>query len=139
MEYIRLIHPRLYDHTRKCFNDLAFKKSSGGGGMSVVEVECAANTSRVICDHLNSFYSGVGGEPPVFCRFSDRELPVGTEILSTPSDSGDLCHREVHNVSNNALKKMRYRTLENFSICDLYGSRSVTEADVASWKSAYSG
>jgi hypothetical protein len=58
MEFVRLVHPRNFDKIRGRFNDLAFKKSSGGG-MSVFELTCAENASGLICAHIEKFYKGV--------------------------------------------------------------------------------
>ena len=60
MEFVRLVHPRNFDKTLGRFNDLAFKKSSGGGGMSVFELTCAEAASGLGRELIN----GTSGDLP---------------------------------------------------------------------------
>jgi hypothetical protein len=100
--------------------------------MSIIELDCAnLASSGLICAHIRRYYPGLAGEPPVFCIFSDSQLPPGFRIESTPSDTGDECHREVFDVSNGQLKKLRERELGTYFICEESGYRSLTLADVS--------
>src|SRR4051794_6937893 len=105
MEYVRLVHPRHFDRVKQRFNDLAFKRSSGDGGMSVFDRLCAEATSGVICEHIAQFYHGLAGDPAVFYILNDNELPPDFSVIETLSDTGDACHREIMDVGNSALKR----------------------------------
>ena len=59
------VHPGDYDFDRGKFNDLAFKNSTAGGGLSIFDTECAKRTSVTICAHIRIFYPLLTGEPPV--------------------------------------------------------------------------
>ena len=118
MGFIRLIHPTHYDATKNRFNNMALKKSSDGTGASIISVECIDGTGRNICDHIRKFYSEVSGEPPVFWRFDQLDLPDGYRIEQSTSHSGDECHHAVHDVSNNQLKKLITRVpIEAAMVC----------------------
>jgi len=137
MAYVRLVHPREFDHTLDRFGDLAFKNSKSGVGMSIFECRCAEVTSGGICAHVGEFYANVSGEPPVFYLLEEDELPAGYEIVPTLSDSGDECHREVGGVSNNrlyaAFKKKRHWS--NFYVCDGNGGyRKLTDEDLRNFR-----
>ena len=133
MGHIRLLHPRHWDVTRRRFDKIAFKKSSDGG-LSVVEVECANATSGLICEHLATFYPGVGGDPAVFMLVDDGEWPVGSNITPTVLENNDECHREVDGVSNGQLQRLfQSRDWHGFLICDPMGVRNLTDEDVDSF------
>lgn len=104
--------------------------------MSIIEVDCARASTGLICAHIEKFYPAVGGKPPVFCIFSDAELPDGYSMTSTPSDTGDDCHREV-DASNRQLKKMRERPRGGYSTCVNGEVRAVNADDIATWKELY--
>jgi hypothetical protein len=131
MEYIRLVHPRSFNRERREFDDLAFKKSSGGG-MSIFEVECATAASGLICEHIRKFYPHVAGQPAVFCRLQDADFPDGAHLIESLSDRGDDCHRELDRIGNGALKRhfRAKRAWENFFICSDEGARKLEEADL---------
>src|SRR4051794_2108934 len=103
MAYVRLIHPREFDHETGRFSDLAFKKSRDGLGMSVFDVDCAKASSQTICAHIQRYYPHQSGDPPIFYIVEESELPPDSDILSTMSTTGDECHREIAGVSNNRL------------------------------------
>lgn len=84
----------------------------------------------MIATHIEKFYPALSGEPPVYVVFSDDDLPEGATVAVTPSDSGDLCHREIDGVGNNALKKsLMALPPERYMICDEAGDREMISAD----------
>jgi hypothetical protein len=133
MEYVRLVHPEDYDHNRGKFNDLVFKNSTDGSGLSVFEVECAENTSITLCAHIRPFYPLLTGDPAIFYVMNESEIPQSGRIVDIPSATGDECHRQIMDVSTTAMKKafQNKRTPELFYICDpVMGVRALIESDL---------
>lgn len=129
MGYIRLLHPKNYEKHRGRFSDVCFRKSKDGG-LSVFDPDCAIATSGLIEAHVKRFYPQLAGHPPIYIAFEDADLPQGAVVTATPSDSGDLCHREIDGVSNNALKKALMALPEDrYKICDPAGDKTVGEAE----------
>jgi hypothetical protein len=85
----------------------------------------------MICGHLAEYYPGQG-IPSIFCVLDDDEIPPDATVISTPSDTGDCCHREIDGTSRQALKRFyrSFRTIERFQICDETGVRPLTVEDV---------
>ncbi len=136
MEYIRLVHPKNFDFNRGRFSDLAFKRSSDGG-MSIIDRICAEGVSGgLICHHIRVFYPAISGEPPIFYILQDNELPSGFTLRETLSDTGDKCHREVDDVSDNQLYKAfkNKREPHMFFTCDGTEPRRLTAQDLERWR-----
>lgn len=134
MDYVRLVHPNHFDHTLGRFTELAFKNSSKGGGFSVFDRACAISTTNAVCPHARKFYPSIASDPPVFLVIPAAALPSPNRIDTTPSDTNDLCHREVFEVSDKRLKKAFKATpISGYMICDNGQERTLTAADVASW------
>jgi hypothetical protein len=105
--------------------------------MSIFDRLCAEATSGLICAHIEHFYKSVGGETAVFYILNDNELPAGSNIIATLSDTGDECHREVTGIGNGPLKKaFKDRVPEQFFICDDDGFRPLTQEDIANFTAA---
>jgi hypothetical protein len=129
MEYIRLLHPKNYDHELQRFNDLCFKKLDGG--VSVVHRECIEQGGGIVCTHLRVHYNNLPMEPPVCFCFQDRDIPQGGTVHTIPSTTGDLCHREIRDLSDNRLLKFfKRRPAAEFFICDIGGLRQLTPLDI---------
>ena len=104
--------------------------------MSIFDRDCAEAASGLICAHIEQFYKGLGGDPPVFYLLDENELPAGFVMTPTPSDSGDVCHFEVDGCSNKRLYKafkdkcgwQKFHTCENGEI------RPLAEADVKAFQ-----
>ena len=129
MEYVRLLHPKNFDHVRGRFNELSFKKK--GEGVSVVERLCAETGCGIICNHARKFYPYITSEPPVFWVFDESALPSGYSIIQTTPSNNDRCHHEIRDVSNNQLWKF-FKGIHwnNFEICDGVNFRSLCAEDV---------
>ena len=99
--------------------------------MSVFELECAEAASGVVCAHIHEFYPSIVGDPVVFYVIDPAELPVPHTVLSTPSESGDECHREIDVGKKPLYKAFRdKRGWENFQTCDNGVVRPMTLDDV---------
>jgi hypothetical protein len=125
MEVIRVLNLRQFDRAVRRFRNTVCKNSTkptgdtpdGKGGFSVFVATCAclnAADSSCICGHIARFYSEIGPEPCAFWRFDTSLLdppdPNPAQIKSpviveVPSDSGDLCHRNIHCVGNSRLER----------------------------------
>jgi len=130
MGHIRLVHPKHWERGRARFGDLAFK-SAGDAGMSIFESDCATARSGLICEHIDHFYKGVGGEPPIFLIVEDDEWPEGYSLKHVESDTGDDCHREVEGVTDKRIKKaLMKRPWSDYMICAPDGLRPLTQQDI---------
>ena len=126
MEVTRILDLRQFDRFGRRFRDLVYKNSSrlpdeaatpdGHGGFSVFETSCACGTltDACVCQHIKQFYDTVAPQPCAFWTFDtdsfipkppNKEKIKAPEIVSVPSDTGDHCHRNVHNISDNRLGK----------------------------------
>jgi len=132
MEFIRLLHPRNFDRERNRFNDLSFKALDGG--VSVVHRECVDRIPSTICEHIRNYYRNETGEPPVFFLFQEEILPEGYRIKASVSTSGDPCHHDITNVSDNRLWKFfKRRAWTELYICDNGGFRPLKQTDIDSF------
>ena len=74
----------------------------------------------------------------MFYILTEDELPAGYNIIPTLSDSGDECHREVTDISNNRLKKaFKGRPIGSFYICDEAGARVLGDEDIERFRQLY--
>lgn len=131
MEYVRLFHPNHFDSRLGRFKSSAFKNSSNGGGASIFELDCGIKISGDVCSHIKRFYPNVGGDPAVYWVFEADELPQGSSLEAAPSNTGDLCHRNIKNVSDTYLRSIVIKLkTTNFMICDAAGTRSLRAEDL---------
>lgn len=87
-----------------------------------------------MCCHIRQFYPGVAGEPPIFWEFDEYELPEGYRLVATPSASGDDCHRNIQDVTDDQLRKLfKTAALEDLQVCDGHDSRHLTHDDVVAF------
>lgn len=108
MQLIRALHVKQYDSTKGRFTSNCFKNYKGG--ISVFEEVCARGKSTTVCKHIPTFYSNFDGNPVIFCKISLETLKEfggceNLELINTPSDSGDDCHRDILNVSDKVCRK----------------------------------
>ena len=141
MEVIRIFDLRQFDRTSRRFRDVVYRNSAkppdpsstpdGRGGFSVFEVACACPGQGVdsdcICCYIARFYPAIAPEPCVYWAFNisifnppnpnPNHLPSPV-LVSAPSDTGDPCHRNMHNVSDNRFDKYRRtQTEQDLRIC----------------------
>lgn len=135
MEYVRFLHPKNFDHKRKCFAEIAFKKSSSDGCASLVERTCVEASELNLCAHAAKYYpSAVTGDPPIFWIIDEAHLPPDKEIVQKTSAKGDRCHYNLSNVSNNKLGKLvAGADPKTMFICEDGTPRHLTEADMDSF------
>src|ERR1700736_1929011 len=131
MEYARLLHPNKFDARINRFTSVAFKNSSGNSGVSVIDCECVRATGSEICDHARAYYASQTGEPPIYWKFDDSILPATYRIAKKTSPSGDICHRNIHDVPDGVLRDIFVRrSLSDFLICAAGGSRPLMRSDL---------
>lgn len=72
-----------------------------------------------MCDHISRFYSRFFPEPAVYWVFEDSilEPPIPNpdqhpvpDILPSPSETGDLCHKNIFGLSDDRAKQIFYDT-----------------------------
>jgi hypothetical protein len=132
MELVLLLHISQYDEKLERFRSSCFERSEDSG-ISVFVQECAEDTTGSVCAHARAFYGEVAGEPPTFWAFDEAILPEDYSLDEVPSVTGDDCHRNIEDVSNNRAKKFfKKQQAENpsFQICDGDESRPLTEEDI---------
>ena len=139
MEVVRILNLRHFDRTARRFRDIVCKNASksdptavtpdGRGGFSVFDPACACvdqgQNPNCVCSHISKFYDQVAGEPCAYWRFdhemfnppiqNPKNIPV---LVHVPSHTGDDCHANLHNVSDDRLKNARkHQTEQTLRIC----------------------
>ena len=133
MGFIRVIHQKHYDPDRRNFKSLAFKPSSDGSGISVIDEECISQSGTSICEHIEVFYKDITGLPPIFWQVPTDALPEGHRFIQQTSITGDICHHNLIGVSDKEARMLLKRAkLSDFNICSENGiHRPLTESDVS--------
>ena len=131
MELVLLLHISHYDERLGRFRSECFERSGDGTGISVIDAECSIETTGSICAHARAFYGKIAWQPPIFWRFDEAILPAGSWLDAVPSDTGDMCHRNIEGLSNGRAKKF-FKRQENpiFYICDDDQFRPLTANDI---------
>ncbi|HEV7398020.1 MAG TPA: hypothetical protein VGN86_16025 [Pyrinomonadaceae bacterium] len=130
MALIRLIHRDHYNAKKGRFQDLAFKNSRDGSGISVVDCDCADGVSVNICSHVERYYPAYR-TPTIFWTIREARLPDEFEAAEEPSNTGDACHRNLKGISANEADKIRKAiTVDECSICDDGAVRDLNEDDL---------
>jgi hypothetical protein len=126
MEVVRILglDSKYYDRRKQRFRDLVYKNSSlpdtaeipdNRGGFSVVDTLCVRNSSVDFHVHVKQYYRTLFGLPCALWRFdTDIFDPPSPELIPDLGSTGDPCHRNMHNVSDNRLKR-KYRKAESGS------------------------
>ena len=137
MDVVRVLDLQHYDCRRQRFRDLVHRNSSrvpdaartpdGKGGFSVVGFPCVRERAVSVCAHVEEYYTGVTGAPCGLWCFSTTDFEPPTpnpkkikppELVQKVSDTGDECHYNLHNVSDNRLGKA-YRRAEASAMLQL--------------------
>ena len=123
MELIRILHVNHFDGRRKRFTSLAFKNSSDNGGISAFDKQCAIDAGNTACQHIRRFYEQIVDEPPIFWEFSPESLFTNVTLEQQDSDTGDVCHYNIKNLTDkNAKKVFKQEQRNSFSgmnICSI--------------------
>ncbi len=132
MGFIRLIHKQHYDPDKKRFASLAFKPSSDGSGISVVDTDCILRTSSSICEHIERFYRDVSGTPPIFWDLQPQILPENCQLIRQRSSTGDDCHYNLVGLSEKEARAIfKAVPLTDFNICiNTEGYRPLSISDL---------
>ena len=139
MEFIRLVSPRYFDRQKQRFQSWAFQNSSEnrGGGISLIEKDCiVAGTSPSICEHVRRYYESTAGDVVIFWEVPS-DLPAGARLEQKTTDSGDSCHYNLRDLSDNQAKqyfKSAAPSLEGFRICDGDHHRELTLEDITRYE-----
>lgn len=135
MGFIRVIHQQHYDPDKGNFKSLAFKPSSDGSGISVIDEECISQGGIGACEHIDRFYENLAGEPPVFWNIPANKLPQNHGFIQSTSTSGDVCHHNLIGVSEREARLLlKQAKLNDFRICTQDGShRPLTVSDTMGW------
>ena len=138
MEFIRLVSSRHFDQQRQRFQSWAFKNSSEdrGGGISLIDKECIAGTGLSTCEHIRRYYQPTIGDVVIFWEIPSN-LPAGGRLEQETTDSGDDCHYNLRDLSDNQAKqyfKSKTPSLEGFRICDDDHHRELTLEDITRQK-----
>lgn len=138
MGLIRILNPMHYDKDRQHFQSSCFSPSGDGKGISVIDAECAIRTSHTICQHIERYYSRVAGEPVMYWLLP-HDLPSEVTIEPSLSDSGDFCHRNLHNLTHRRTRRGFFRQscrLKDIRICtngtEIAGSKELLDRLVTS-------
>lgn len=117
--FIRIINKKHYDKKLKRFTSLSFKPSSNGG-ISVIDKECVLHSTGCVCDHIQRYYGSVSGDPPIYWEIPPNLLPENCEFQQTPSASGDDCHHNILNVTNQEAREILLKSnmFAEFYLCE---------------------
>lgn len=132
MGIIRLIHHRHYDPDRKQFKSLAFKPSSDGSGISVIDTDCILRKNSTVCEHIQRFYQKVAGAPAIFWDIPLQSLPEDHRLNQANSDAGDDCHYNLVGLTETEAKNIFKKVpISDFKICTDTGEfRPLSESDL---------
>ena len=132
MEYARILTLHHYDSNRKRFNSLAFKNSSPklGGGISVICIKCANESSGSICRHICNKYTK-RTNPAIFWKFSKEILPACR--IELDDENGDECHYNIFDlVDSKAEKIFKDNHKGNLFICSGDNDENRTAEEIVS-------
>jgi hypothetical protein len=131
MEYFRVLHARHFDSRRREFKSLAFRNSSDGTGVSVIQRECIDQHGHSWCEHIRVHYRTVASDPPIFWCLKCSVLPHGHRLVNDDSD-GDECHYVIDGVSDAELKNLlKSVDLHQLLICRNGIHENLTDDDIA--------
>ena len=135
MECVQLIHIRFYDWRKRRFTSLAFRNSTNGGA-SVIDRACIDVSGNSVCVHIVTFYPDtVSGDPAIYWEFDTAILPNPHRLEQQTTPSGDVCHYNIHDLSDKQLKtEFRIVSVSEMSICDGGADRPLTYDDVEALK-----
>ena len=133
MRYIRVIHPKHFDAEGGRINELAFKNSKDGSGISCFELGCAIAISGSACRHIETFYPApISGNPIVYWVIPDDAVFANCQWDPETSLSGDKCHRNLKGIGSSASQRFfRKQPLSAFTVCDGQIPRQLQASDLA--------
>ena len=143
MAYLRLIRPHEWHRRQQRFTRLAFHNSTAeyGGGISVVDQNCAQEQNGTVCAHIGRHY-GKFGSPVLFWLIKEGTLPEH-QIAPEPEDADDPCHRNLIGIPDETAESLIKKDFEanqfaNFLICEDAGVAHLVDAEVIErWQSAH--
>lgn len=132
MPYIRLINIKWhYASRKKRFASAAFKPSSDGSGISVINKECGEEHSGTICAHIAEHYPNVAGTPIVFWEIPADQIPTTCSFVHSVSGTDQWCHHDIVNWDDaDAQKTIKSLPIEETKICSENGVRNLTQNDL---------
>jgi len=88
----------------------------------------AENYDTTICSHIRTFYATVTGEPIVYWPFDSSILGTKAILEKRESNTGDICHYDIKNLSNKEAKEIfrEHAKSNNFFICNPDGEEPFT-------------
>jgi len=132
MAWIRILHVRNFDKRKGRFTSVAFRNSSGEGGVSVISQRCVEERGVDICEHIDEYYADVASVPPVYWVVSGEEVPQAAHFVQEDSPSGDKCHHNMMGCTDKELSDLlKSKNLRDFTICTERGARALEINDVA--------
>src|SRR5215210_256921 len=102
MGFVRVLHHHHFDLRHGRIVSYAFKNSSDGSGISVIDAECADLESGSVCQHIARYYPGQTDVPAFFWRIPDGTLPAppACRAVQRDSASGDRCHFDLQGLTD---------------------------------------
>lgn len=78
------------------------------------------NYDTPICKHIKIFYSIVAGEPIVYWPFESSILGEKARLVNRPSNTGDICHYDIENLSHKESRDIfrNHASNSNLYICN---------------------
>ncbi len=116
MAVIRLLSPAHFDREKCEFKSLAFKNSSGTGGISVIDFECIKQGSRTVCDHVAEFYNSGKYAPIIYWKFDFEKIEKNLS-LKLDDSLGDPCHHDLMNLSDKQARTKFKANKADFFCC----------------------
>lgn len=132
MPFIRLLNvSHHYDARRRRFASLAFRPSSDGSGISVVERDCAEEHSGTICSHIRTHYASTAGTPVVFWAIPQEQIPDECNFVHSVSGTDLWCHYDLTGwKKSHAEKTIKRVPIEDAQICTDDGVRALSFDDL---------
>ena len=131
--FIRIIHHLKYIPKLGRFGSNVFANLKGG--ISIVDLDCVRETGRSACGHVKKYYPSAipSPKPPILWIFNSEILPSSCKVEREMSTTGDVCHYNIKELSNNQAKKVFSRSvksLDDLKICENDHYRTLTREDI---------
>jgi hypothetical protein len=102
--FARLLQTRHYDRTKGRYSSTAFQPSSDGGGTTVIDICCIAESGHSVCDHISKYYPvSVASSPAIYWIIPDSIIPKSAKIIQQTSESGDIRIWRYQNLAINVI------------------------------------
>lgn len=106
MAFVRIVNLTYWDHDKQQFNHLAF---SGYKRLSIIDADCAVESSGGVCQHIGRFYRKPAGDPACFWPVPDGTFPARCVPERRPTAEGDDCHYELPGMTRGEADAIRKR------------------------------